>query len=211
MTTSSIGATSSSLLQILQQLNGGSAPSADETKAARKKLPLGTNSSDTSPLDKLFSVIDSDSDGKVSTTELSSFLDKLKGSGDLLQVQEQNQPPSASDIMKSADSDGDGALSLDEFKADLATHTPSGSDALSDSEAKKRFSRLDTNKDGMVSQDELAAAFGSGTTASATSSAASAPDLLGLLMQAVSAYSSTSNATSATSNAGLFGSLVKAA
>ena len=100
MATSSLGLTSSGLLQALQQPNGGSALSADGTKIARKKLQGGTNSTDTaaleprtgaSPLDKLFSVVDSDSDGSVSKTELSSFLDTLRSRSDLLQVQEQSQ------------------------------------------------------------------------------------------------------------------------
>ena len=138
MATSSLGLTSSGLLQALQQANGGSALSADGTRIARKKLQGGTNSTNTaaleprtgaSPLDKLFSVVDSDSNGSVSKTELSSFLDTLRSRSDLLQVQEQSQQtqlPSASDILTSADTDGDGALSLAEFKANLTAQAPAG-------------------------------------------------------------------------------------
>jgi Ca2+-binding EF-hand superfamily protein len=217
MSSSSIGLSSSGLLQALQQATDGGSLSTDGTKSARKKLQAGTNSTETSALEKLFSVVDSNRDGQVSKTELSSFIETLRSRSDLVQVQEQHQQaqqlqlPSADAILASADTDGDGALSLTEFKADLAAHAPAGADAPGDSGTEKRFSRLDTNKDGVVSQDELNAAFGSTTATSAsTASPSSATDLLGMLTQAISAYSSTSTSANATGNAGLLGSLIKA-
>jgi Ca2+-binding EF-hand superfamily protein len=236
MATSSTGITSAGMLQTLQQLNSASAFRTDEAKATRKKLQGGTNGTEGSSLAKLFAVVDSDGDGKLSKAELSktelsqtlsqdlsksevsSVLDMLRARSDLLKVQEASQetqpgqPPSVADLVTAADSDGDGALSLAEIKANLAGDTPAGAGDLGTTEDEKRFSRFDTNKDGVVSQSELAAAFGSqGAATPASASASSSPGLLGLLMQAASAYSSTATSTDSANSASLLGSLVKAA
>ena len=210
MTIASVAAELSNLLtRTLRQLSGNGAFSLGGSKATGQNVPAGTNSANTSPIKALFSTIDSDANGTISKSELSSFLDTLKAGRDLLQVQEQNRQPSASEVLASADSDGDGALSFDEFKASLAASAPAGG---SGGEASERFSRLDTNKDGVVSAAELAAALGSGTTTTSSSAAASSSSTaLGLLVQAISAYSSTSSSTSAASGAGAANSLLKAA
>jgi Ca2+-binding EF-hand superfamily protein len=69
----------------------------------------------------------------------------------LLSVQEQSASDPISALMQLADSDGDGALSLDEIKATLGDQA---SDKLSEAMAK-----LDTDQDGKLSTDELTAAF----------------------------------------------------
>ncbi|ALK09982.1 EF-hand domain-containing protein [Blastochloris viridis] len=198
--------TANTMLQALTQASGSGIFGLGDSKSTQKKLPTGTNDTGTSSLESLFSTIDADADGKVTQAEFSSFVDNLVAKSDLLQLQEENQPPSAADIFAAADTDGSGGLSVEEFKADLAAHAPAGSDTASADDAETRFSRFDTNEDGVVSQTEFAAAFG--PTSSGTATASQQPDLFALLGQAVSAYTSTSSSTNSSTS---LGSLLKAA
>lgn len=70
----------------------------------------------------------------------------------------QEAPPSSADVaaklIKTADTNGDGSLSLDEIKAALNGKSTTSADALS-----QAFAKLDTNGDGQLSASELTSAL----------------------------------------------------
>jgi Ca2+-binding EF-hand superfamily protein len=127
---------------------------------------------------------DADGDGKMSASELSSALaanapDAAKGTG--------ASDKMASDIMSALDTDGDGSLSSSEISSAITTaaadessahamrgahghhHGPPPADGAEGASGSGGsggvFESLDTNKDGTVSAEELAAANSSGTNA----------------------------------------------
>ena len=124
------------LLSLLLQQRGAQAgqdvPGADSTSAATTPSPTqpsgGTNAA------------------QFTSDTLSSLLSA------------QEAPPSSSDVaakvINTADTNGDGSLSLDEIEKALGQDTTSGADALS-----QAFSKLDTNGDGQISADELSSAL----------------------------------------------------
>jgi Ca2+-binding EF-hand superfamily protein len=77
----------------------------------------------------------------------------------------QEAPPSSSDVaaklIGTADTNGDGALSLDEVGTALGQDTTSGADALS-----QAFAKVDTNGDGQLSASELSTALDAQNSAS---------------------------------------------
>jgi Ca2+-binding EF-hand superfamily protein len=106
----------------------------------------------------------------------------------------QEAPPSSSDvaakIIGTADTNGDGALSLGEVEGALGQDTTSGADALS-----QAFSKIDTNGDGQVDASELTNALDAQKSASgahhahhahhAHQSASSSTDLASKVLGAV--------------------------
>lgn len=118
---------------------------------------------DSDSIDSLFTEMDSDGDGSVSTTEVTETV------GNLLQQLEQqfmlsSTPPpppppqeqeSAEDLLSSGDSDGDGNLSIAEFSD--ALQVTGGSDEVN--MLAEMFELADTNEDGVVSQEELSIAM----------------------------------------------------
>lgn len=123
---------------------------------------------------------DADSDGLLSASEISSALaanapDEVKGQG--------LEDKMASDIVSALDSDGDGGLSSSEISSAISSAAsdgastqamrgpppgpppsggPGGADSASGSSGV--FESLDTNQDGVVSAEELAAANGADST-----------------------------------------------
>jgi Ca2+-binding EF-hand superfamily protein len=141
------------LLSLLLQQQGAQAgqdvPGADSTSAA-------TTPSPTQP------------SGGTSAAQFTS--DTLSS---LLSAQE--APPTSSDVaakvISTADTNGDGSLSLAEIEKALGQDTTSGAsgaDALS-----QAFSKLDTNGDGQVSADELSSALDAQKSASVAQNAPS--------------------------------------
>jgi Ca2+-binding EF-hand superfamily protein len=84
----------------------------------------------------------------------------------------QEAPPSSSNVaatlIGTADTNGDGALSLDEVEGALGQDTTSGADALSQS-----FATIDTNGDGQLSASELSTSLDAQNAASGVQSAPS--------------------------------------
>jgi Ca2+-binding EF-hand superfamily protein len=119
----------------------------------------------------LFNKADANGDGQIDPTEFASVGQNLPSgknatggtsAASLLSSQSldsllsvQMQPPSPQDIFVSADADGDGKVTADELKADMAKHAPPGAD-VSD-HADKLLAKLDTDGDGSISQGEFAA------------------------------------------------------
>jgi len=77
----------------------------------------------------------------------------------------QEAPPSSADVaakvVGTADTNGDGALSLDEVESALGQDTTSGADALG-----QAFAKVDTNGDGSVDANELSSALDAQKSAS---------------------------------------------
>jgi Ca2+-binding EF-hand superfamily protein len=84
----------------------------------------------------------------------------------------QEAPPSSSDVaaklIGTADTNGDGALSLDEVESALGQDTTSGADALS-----QAFAKVDANGDGQLGADELSSALDAQNSASVAQNAPS--------------------------------------
>lgn len=126
---------------------------------------------------------DADGDGLLSTSELSSALSANAPDGaEGLGIEDEM----ASDIISALDTDGDGSLSTAEISSALSSASstsssqamrgpppgPPPSDSASGSSGSSGvFESLDTNQDGVVSADELAAANSSDSTDGASAAA----------------------------------------
>lgn len=127
---------------------------------------------------KLFARMDADSDGSVTKAELTSHF-STENMSTMLAAQETSAADIAEKIMGEADADGDGALSADEFAAAAPKRGPGGPGGPggmrgaggpppgvgpggaedAESAATDLLSDLDTDGDGVLSAEELAAAF----------------------------------------------------
>lgn len=155
--------------------NGDGQISPDEMNAFRQNLP-GASGSDSAKKQNLFNMIDTNGDGSVSKDEWAAHRQqKASARAALLQVQEQS-----------------GGV-----QGKHKHHGPSGARS---SNPAANFNALDTNKDGTVSADEWAAAFGNtgGATLSSdvqSTGVQSATGVLGTVNSAVN------NATNTVKNA----------
>jgi Ca2+-binding EF-hand superfamily protein len=133
--------------------------SLQEFSAAGQNMPGGIGSLDSSSVQSLFSAIDGNGDGSISRSEATSAFQKLSSAlqGTLLGTQEQTGSPSPSGMFASADTDGSGGLSFDEFKADVTKHLPAGATAPTDDQLQTIFGKLDNDGDGQISQSEIKA------------------------------------------------------
>lgn len=117
--------------------------------------------------DDLFTKVDANSDGSLSSSEFTALMDKMSASGDA------NASGSSSDKFASLDTDSDGKLTQSEFDAGRpsgaggpqgAGGPPPGPPPTSSSSDSTTYDPLDTNKDGIVSAAEAAAGQANGTT-----------------------------------------------
>ena len=88
--------------------------------------------------EELFSTMDSDSDGLVTSSEILAYIQTMFTE----RPGPPPPPPTAEELITALDADGDGGLSLEESGA-----------------SQEQFDAADTNQDGIVSQAELEAAF----------------------------------------------------
>ena len=153
---------------MMVQLQGTAAPSPDSSAA----------SSD--PFAQAFSKIDTDGDGAISQSELETAVQNAGGTAD-----------EADTVYSALGGSSSTGISEDSFAQAAQAggpppggpppggahghhhHHGSGASASASDTAAQAFSSLDTNQDGSVSPDELAAAFGSSTTSGASAATAS--------------------------------------
>lgn len=128
--------------------------SIDEFSAAGPEKNSGQiSSADQARTEKLFKSIDADGDGKASESELGSFFKKLsnENQSSLIALQEkQSGGNPMSDLLSKSDADGNGSLSLEEFSA-------AGPKGASSDKSAEIFGQIDSDEDGEVTEDELAA------------------------------------------------------
>lgn len=138
----------------------------------------------------MFSKLDVNSDGQLSSDEFSSIGQNMPGPGksgsatsmrgggfgganfssetlgSLLSVQESDASRDArsAEIFSGADADGEGSLTAEELAADMAAHAPPGASGSADtsSMASDLISNADSDGDGALSLDEFKAAAPSG-------------------------------------------------
>jgi Ca2+-binding EF-hand superfamily protein len=107
----------------------------------------GSASSGSSPIDNLFSKVDSNGDGSLDKSELKTLAAQIKSDTGM---------DVSSKLDKLADDNG-GKVSKDQFKAAMEKERPSavggGAQSTSSSDS-KAYDPLDTNKDGTVSSFE---------------------------------------------------------
>jgi Ca2+-binding EF-hand superfamily protein len=144
--------------------NGDGTLSLSEVETA-----LGADTtSGANPLSQAFSAIDTNGDGQISASELTNALDAQKGAQGAQGAHHghhhhhaegaggaggASSTDLANQLISSADTNGDGQLSLTEVENALGSSVTSGTtDALS-----KAFTSLDTNGDGQLSATELSA------------------------------------------------------
>jgi len=139
--------------------DGDGSLSADEIKGA-----IGNGSSSTDDADGLkaaMAKLDTDGNGTLSASELSAGLEARRSERG---HRHGHAPPSSSDVaaklVSQADSDGDGALGLDEIEATLGSGDASSAETLTAS-----IKKLDTDGDGKLSAAELSAALDAFRTA----------------------------------------------
>jgi Ca2+-binding EF-hand superfamily protein len=108
--------------------------------------------------DALISALDADSDGAISSDELSNGLTSAGSSAD------------STEIFSALDKNEDGVVSKDELTASLAPPPPPPQQASSD----ELFSQLDANSDGSVSDSELSSALQASSTSTTSSDTSAA-------------------------------------
>lgn len=114
--------------------------------------------SDTSFQKKLLTELDTDGDGKVSSSEVDSALSSAQQSGDNGKA---GVLVSLSQNFSGLDSDADDSLDLDELAAMAPPPPPPGQTSVED-----LFASLDSDSDGEISSDELTSALSSSSTSS---------------------------------------------
>ena len=137
--------------------------------------------------DDLFSQVDSDGSGSVSTTELQTLLENMSGNTDSTASSSE-----AEALFKQLDSDSDGSLSSSEFDAGRPSNQDQASSSTSTASANRpppppggpggpgrggsasdsssqTYDPLDTNEDGVVSLEERLAASSSGSSEASAS------------------------------------------
>ena len=127
--------------------NGDQSLTLDELKSG---APKGVSSSDADKrAEALFSAMDSDGDGSVTSTEKDAFdqqmADRMQN---LAFMTQQMAGPSNADIFKQTDSNGDGSVSIDELGAD------DGADAIGKDGLQKLFDLIDSDGDGSITETE---------------------------------------------------------
>lgn len=155
-TTSSVGAQSASQL-IRTPFRPPSFASLDSNSDSSLTLdelmqsaPKGaSDAKSASRTQALFSAMDQDSDGSVTSAEKDAFVkqmaDRMQGMAFMTQ---QMAAPSNADIFKETDSNGDGSVSLAELGDD------EGADAIGSEGLKKLFDLIDSNGDGSITETE---------------------------------------------------------
>lgn len=163
--------------------SGSSANMWSISRSTGSQATSSTEGSRKSPSAELFSKLDSDGSGGLSSTELQSFVDAMSRDtrGALLATQEASGSSAAAttgaDMLSAMDADGDGSVSESELDTHMKANGPqggpppppgeaaAGTDAASD-----LFGAIDADGSGSVSEGELsdflAAMKSDGTTSS---------------------------------------------
>lgn len=125
--------------------NGDESLTLDELKAGAPKGASGTEADKRA--EALFSAMDGDGDGSVTSAEKDAFDTKMaeRFSGSAFMAQ-QAQGPSLADIFAETDTDGSGGVSLDEFGAEASE--------ASTEMVQKLFDLIDGDGDGSISETE---------------------------------------------------------
>jgi Ca2+-binding EF-hand superfamily protein len=168
------------------------------------------------PQPDLFTQVDANNDGQISPDELSAFGQNLPGGG--------NHGFKNKNLFQKIDTNGDGIISKEEWAAHRAArertqnallklqeqagglngqhHRFQGPSGARQANPGATFSALDTNKDGMVSPEEWAAAYGAtgAVTVSSDVKPANAATDTGIAGTVNSALDSTTNAVKGTVN-----------
>jgi len=179
----------------------------DEFSKIGNNLPGGNNSLSQNDIQNIFKTIDTDQNGSISKTEAKAAYDKITQAmqSNMVQMQEQfgqAQQPSPGDLFAKADTNGDGQLSLDEFKAAAKHghhhhHHVENNDASananakssSDQRAEDMFKAMDADNSGSVSADEMKSFFAQ-KQQDAQANPTAGIDMTTLFAQAASSYSS---------------------
>ena len=155
----------SQIIGVADTNGDGSLSLSEVEKALGADTTTGADaSSNPSPLAQAFASIDTNGDGQISATELSNALDAQKAAqgahhahhghhAHAAQQAPQSSTDLASQLLGSADSNGDGELSVAEIESALGTSASnSATDMLTSA-----IGKLDTNGDGQLSASELSA------------------------------------------------------
>ena len=125
--------------------DGDSSLSLDELKSGAPKGATGADADKRA--EALFSAMDSDGDGSVTSTEKDAFDSQMSERvSSMAFMAQQMQAPSAADIFSATDADQDGSVSLEEFSAEA---TDESSETL-----QKLFDLIDGDSDGTISETE---------------------------------------------------------
>jgi Ca2+-binding EF-hand superfamily protein len=167
------------------------------------------------PQPDLFTQIDANGDGQISPDELSTFGQNLPGAGNSLKNK---------NLFQKIDTNGDGIISKEEWAAHRAArertqnallklqeqsggasvhrHRFEGPSGARQAHPGATFSALDTNKDGIVSSEEWAAAYGAtgAVTVSSDVKPANAANDTSIASTVNTALDSTTNAVKSTVN-----------
>ncbi len=171
---------SDQIVSLLVQMQQASA--TDRQSATSQATPLSASSSD--PLQQLFAAMDTNGDGVLSQSETETYIQSIGGTQQqanaLFAGLDQSDASGISETQL-ADAAAQGAQTLHHHHrhGHGGEHGQDGAGASSGSGvATQMFSALDTNKDGTVSADELAAALGAATSGSGAGAASSSANTL---------------------------------
>ncbi|WP_277758852.1 EF-hand domain-containing protein [Pseudomonas sp. A34-9] len=145
--------------------DSGSLSAEEMTAMAPPPPPPHDQAPDTDLADALISALDTDSDGAISSDELSSGLTSAGSSAD------------SNEIFSALDKNKDGTVSQDELTASLPPPPPPPAQINSD----ELFSQLDADGDGSVTATELGSALQASDSSAATTSTDTSAALLKVL------------------------------
>lgn len=125
-------------------------------KELQSSAPKGAASSKSAErAEKLFSAMDTDADGSVTSTEKDAFDARMAENVQAMQFAVQQMaggapppPPSNEQVFAATDADGSGAVSLEEFSDSAAA------DELSSDQLNELFSLIDSDGSGEISETE---------------------------------------------------------
>ena len=142
-------------------------------------------------LQQMFTNLDANGDGSLSTDEL----DQMVANGP-------TDGPSADQLLSQMDTDGNGSVSQSEFMAGPGGGQQAQADQ-SGSTTDDYFSSIDTNGDGYISKSEFEAAMGESTSSGSTSSVQGGSQeqkLLDKLLEALGTAAQTTSSTASTTS-----------
>ncbi len=134
--------------------------SLDEFEAGAPKAQSGSDTTQSAAKQKraeaLFSKIDTNGDGSISSSELDTFQSQIADQRQSQQFATQllasgQQPQSDADTFSATDTNGDGSVSLAEFSKNAQA------DGLTTDQTSQIFNAIDTNADGSISSTESSA------------------------------------------------------
>jgi Ca2+-binding EF-hand superfamily protein len=152
---------------LLKALEKRAAANADKTDGTGQNVPASQSRPAKFDLSKVFDSMDKDGDDKVSKSEFMEAVKHRSGKGEALgalialQAGTSGAAPSPATATSAATDTGTTGSTTDAATAMIAPSDPAVTNPIKTAQTNPLFDKLDANKDGKVSKEEIAAALAS--------------------------------------------------